>query len=253
MATKDVTVDGNLTDMSTIAATDRLLVVDDGTTALQDLKISVLSAYLAALSQTLTSKTLTSPTINTATIATPTVTALTLDGKRFSIGDAAHAAPSAGDLWYETDSGILWTYDGTRWVSANLYTAHAGMNQGASAADIIFHANNNPLSGYDIWIMTHYVQAYVITTNSGSHYWKFELRKATTSTVPARGAGTLLGSGVNSSAVAANTWFELSEAIDAAIDHTGSGLEVLFIDIYKSGSPGNAWFTQGFTYRLIHP
>jgi len=63
MAYKDVTGDANLTDMATVAATDRLLIVDDGTTALQDLEISVLSAYLAALTETLTNKTLTTPTI----------------------------------------------------------------------------------------------------------------------------------------------------------------------------------------------
>jgi hypothetical protein len=202
-----------------------------------------LADYLDSLTQTLTNKTLTSPII----------TGLKFDGVNFTANAAAPGSPTADDLWYETDTNILWYYDGTRWVSATLYSAYTGMNQAATTANILFQANNNPVFGYDLWIVNHYVQAHVITTNSGSHYWKFELRKVTTSTVPANGAGTLLGSGVNSSAVAANTWFELSEAIGAAIDHTGSGLEVLFLDIYKSGSPGNAWFAQGYTYRLIHP
>jgi hypothetical protein len=165
----------------------------------------------------------------------------------------APSAPISGDLWWETDTNLEWYYDGTRWLSSTLYSAYTGMNQSATAANILFQANNNPVYGYDIWIVNHYVQAHVITTNSATNYWKFELRKVTTSTVPANGAGTLLGSGVNSSAVAANTWFELSEAIGAAVDHTGSGLEVLFLDIYKNNAPGNAWVTQGYTYRLIHP
>jgi hypothetical protein len=47
MANLDVTVDGNLTNMTSIAATDRLLLVDAGTSALQDLEVSVLSTYIA--------------------------------------------------------------------------------------------------------------------------------------------------------------------------------------------------------------
>ena len=77
MATKDVTVDGNLTDMSTIAATDRLLIIDDGTTALQDVDISVLNTYLAAqhatLTQTLTNKRITSRVGSVASAAAPTI------------------------------------------------------------------------------------------------------------------------------------------------------------------------------------
>lgn len=73
MANLDVTVDGNLTNNTTLASTDRLLVVDDGTTALQDTTISVLSAYWAALTQTLTNKRIT-PRITTITSnATPTI------------------------------------------------------------------------------------------------------------------------------------------------------------------------------------
>lgn len=44
----DVTADGSYTNMTSIAATDRMLIVDDGTTTLQDVAISVLTAYIAA-------------------------------------------------------------------------------------------------------------------------------------------------------------------------------------------------------------
>jgi hypothetical protein len=257
MATKDVTVDGNLTDMSTIAATDRLLVIDDGTTALQDLEISVLSAYLAALSQTLTSKTLTSPTINTATIATPTVTALTLDGKRFSIGDAAHAAPSAGDLWWETDTGLLWTYgtyaSASRWVSATLYQKDSGQLIAAQSANTVYAAGLQVTAGYDVYIDDFWVKAHVITTNTGSAYWNWDLRKIGTSVVPASAAGTLLGSGLDSSAKSPDVWFELTESIDAVIDGTGASMEYLIMDMTKTSTPGNVWTSHGISYRLVHP
>jgi hypothetical protein len=46
MTTLDVTADANLTNNTTLAATDRLLLVDDGTTALQDVTVSVLTTYI---------------------------------------------------------------------------------------------------------------------------------------------------------------------------------------------------------------
>ena len=39
MTTKDITVDGNLTNNTTPATTDRLLLVDAGTNALQDITL----------------------------------------------------------------------------------------------------------------------------------------------------------------------------------------------------------------------
>jgi len=206
------------------------------------------------------------PSVGTERLYCVTDLAGSPTSKYLKIGDVIYSgatAPSSPEdnfLWHETDTGIVWRYgtyaSASRWVSVDLYPTYAGPGQAAVSANILFQAQINPMFGYDLYIDSHYVHAHVITTNSAASYWKFELRKATTSTVPANGAGTLLGAGVNSSAQSANTWFELSESIDAVIDHTGAGLEIMFLDVYKAGAtgtPGNAWFAQGYTYRLIHP
>lgn len=57
MATKDITVDGNLTNNTTLASTDRFLVVDDGTDSLQDTTVGVLTTYTHTAVNSLTEDT----------------------------------------------------------------------------------------------------------------------------------------------------------------------------------------------------
>lgn len=171
-------------------------------------------------------------------------------------GTTAPTTPQDDYLWHDTSSGIIWrygTYAGsTRWVSATLYSVFTGMNQAATSANILFQAGVSPVHNYNIWVDNHIVHGHIVTTNSGSHYWNWRLRKVSSSTVPANGAGTLLGSGLSSVAESANVWFELTESIDAVIDRVAASVEMPFLDVYKTGSPGNAWFTQGFSYRLVY-
>lgn len=204
-------------------------------------------------SQVLTNKTLTSPTINT-----PTITAMTLDGQRFSIGTDPHGSPTAGDLFYETDTAILWTYGtyaaASRWVSIQKYSAGSPLAEGSRASGAFIHtgASVGIHVGYDIYLDTLYFKHYVITTNNGSNYWSVTLRKVTTTTAPAAGAGTSLGS-CNTSASSAGTWTEVTASINAVIDYTGSGMEFPFYDVGITGTPGNLWYGLGVSYRLVRP
>lgn len=171
------------------------------------------------------------------------------------------ATPTSGQIWWETDTGILWTYgtyaSASRWVSAHLYNGVVSGLAGAarSAAGLNTNITGQFGQGYDIYADTLYVRAHVITTNSAASYWKWDLRKVTTSTVPATTAGTSLGT-VNSSANSPDVWFELSASVNAVIDMTGASMDFTFIDITKAGAtgtPGNVWEALGLSYRLIHP
>jgi hypothetical protein len=244
MATLDITADGNLTNNSSLATTDRLLLIDDGTTSLQDTTISVVSSYLAALTQTLTNKTLTAPV----------VTALTLDGSKFSIGTSPHAAPAAGDLFFETDTSILWTYGtfaaASRWVSAELKSNRTNNNTAVrTGASIVL---SDVSAGYDTYIDTLIVKADVLTTNDGSNYWTYNLRKVSGTTVPASAAGSSLAT-LNTTTLTAGTWGEVTASVNAVVDTSGAGLEIIFLDILKTGAPGNVWDAPAFSYRLVRP
>src|SRR6187551_967429 len=64
------------------------------------------------------------------------------------IADAAPAAPNAGDLWWESDTGILWLWyvdvDGGQWVQA------AGSAGGGSSVTVSDTAPASPANG-DLW------------------------------------------------------------------------------------------------------
>jgi hypothetical protein len=180
---------------------------------------------------------------------------------KFYAQDAAPSSPNADDLWWETDTGIMWTYGtyagSARWVSSQLYMTNLLNSGGAalSAGQIVMAPSQMFGYGYDIYLDTFYNRAHVLTTNDANNYWKFDIRKVSGSTPPSSGAGSLVAT-MNTSAKSPGAWFDISVSVDAVIDGTGSGIEFPFIETSKAGSgsaPGNIWEAMGLTFRLIHP
>lgn len=177
-------------------------------------------------------------------------------GKQLYFGDAAPSSPAADDLWYETDTNMIWTYGtyagSSRWVSVEKYTVGLGGTAARSSALAHVGLANAQHNGFDLYLDTWFAKVHVITTNNISNYWNYTLRKITGGSVPAAGAGTLLAT-VNTSSISANAWTDLSTPINAVIDSTGGSLEMVLVDIVLTGAPGNVWDNFGFSYRLVHP
>lgn len=183
--------------------------------------------------------------------------AIWLEVGAIHIGTSTPASPATNRLWFDTSNGIIWIYgtyaSASRWVSATLYPGVLlATTAAARSADSVALASVYGTNLYNIWIDDLILKSHVITTNNGSNYWSYALRKITTSTVPAAGAGTLLGT-VTTAAISANSWTEVSTSIDAVIDATGAGLEMIMLDITSPGTPGNTWDNVGISYRLVHP
>lgn len=71
------------------------------------------------------------------------------------------------------------------------------------------------------------ISAYVATTNNGSNYWTFSLKKADGTTITT----------LNTSAISANTWSLISgTGLSASV--TSSTIAVM-VAVSKTGSPGN--------------
>jgi hypothetical protein len=93
MTTLDITADANLTNNTTLAATDRLLLVDDGTTALQDTTVAILTTYI-----------LTTPTITNFSSATHNHSS-TATGGTLARGLILHSATLGGTSgWSPADA-----------------------------------------------------------------------------------------------------------------------------------------------------
>lgn len=183
-------------------------------------------------------------------------TELRINAKGVYHSDTAPASPVADQLWHETDTNLLWVYGtfaaASRWVSVDLKDAAFSAGGTIRSANLTALFGQGNVNGYDIYIDTLYVKANVITTNNGTNYWTWDLRKISGSTVPAAGAGSSLGS-VNSSAKSAAAWFDLSTSVNAVVDMVSTSIEALQVDITKTLAPGNVWDVVGFTYRLVHP
>lgn len=183
-------------------------------------------------------------------------TELRINAKGVYHSDTAPASPVADQLWHETDTNILWVYGtfaaASRWVSVDLKDAAFSSGGSAYSANLTAIFGQGNVNGYDIYIDTLYVKAHVLTTNDGSNYWTWNLRKVSGSTAPAAGAGSSLAT-VNSSAKSAAAWFDLSASVNAVVDMVSTSIESLQADITKTSAPGNVWSVVGFTYRLVHP
>lgn len=171
----------------------------------------------------------------------------------FYMQDAAPSSPVADDLWYETDTNLLWVYGtfaaASRWVSVNLYSMGSGQVPTSASAIIVPHVSTY---AYNIYLDTFYLKYHVLTTNDGSNYWTVTLRKVTTTTAPASGAGSSIAA-LTTQSLTAGEWAEISTSINAVLDGTGSGLEFPFLDVVKTSAPGNMHYVAAATYRLIHP
>lgn len=160
-------------------------------------------------------------------------------------GASFPGSPSTNDLYYRTDRGIIYYYDGTRWLSIGLYT----MNFSNRGADEPYTANSGaavwvstPAADYDLWLVTFYCSVNPQATNDGTHYWTIGLTKEGPT-------GNASVTTVNTSASTQGVWAQLKSNIGALLGATG--YDHLYCPITKTSTPGNLYFVPSVTYRLV--
>lgn len=88
-------------------------------------------------------------------------------------GTSFPGSPTSGDRFWRSDRQEGYYYDGTRWLTTQLYTA-TNLVQ-AVTADTISYLVTPELAGSDIWL----VDIKTITYRSAAGEWDFVLRKNT--------------------------------------------------------------------------
>lgn len=160
-------------------------------------------------------------------------------------GTAFPGSPSSGDLFWRTDRGLMYFYDGTRWLTSNLYRESFSVANGVNA----FSASGNAgrmtpwHTTYDLWLDTFYVSYYVATTLSGTAYWTVECVKVNAANVATNIATT------SSQSESANTWITKAVAIGALLD--SATYKAFRFDVTKVSTPGNITITAALAYRLV--
>lgn len=163
-------------------------------------------------------------------------------------GTSFPGSPSAGDRYFRTDLGMEFYYDGTRWLSMQIFRIELKQEDTVTwpltATTSVVHRAVAPFGAdFDLWLMDWHWMSVVLTTNTGSAYWTVTLRKFPVPT----GASSVLVTAATS-ADAADNAYQKKSAINALLGSYGG----FFTDSTKTSTPGNHRFVGGhITCRVV--
>jgi hypothetical protein len=168
--------------------------------------------------------------------------ATNLDGlSDYAVATSFPGSPSTNDQCFRTDRDLLYFYNGTRWLTVQLYKESLGSQDQLNpfATNATMARMSTWFNDYDLWIETFYCFTYVVTTNSGVSYWTVDLKRGLAANVIAT---------FNTSADAANLHKGHKAAAGALLTTTEVEMEVV---ITKTGTPGSIYVAGAVTYRLV--
>jgi hypothetical protein len=164
----------------------------------------------------------------------------TAGGGGVDSGTSFPGSPANNDIFYRTDRDILYFYDGTRWLTVNLFTDQVGFWSNVSAGTTA----QSPVwtDAYDQYLVDFRAVMYTSSGSSGSAYWRIDLYTPD---------GTTLGSTVASvnNASATNASYDRKTASIGAL--LGTGKDGFVADLVKVTTPGTFYGGCMVTYRLV--
>lgn len=161
--------------------------------------------------------------------------------------------PSAatGDRYWRTDTGLEYYYDGTRWVTTQLFamvptatTVLAALTTSSNVGRIGTAFG----TGTDLWVVSSVTQFFVAsggTALSASHKWVGTVAKLDTTNT---GAGTYDTISVDSGASAA--WRTNTTAVGALLG-TAATYPAINFSWAKTGTPGSLTVVHTLTCRIV--
>jgi len=176
---------------------------------------------------------------------------LALLGRNFTAQDAEPSSPAADDLWYETDTNIMWFWDDTYggWLSQNIFEAtHYASNSAATGVQMYAAIDFHGALQYDLFLLDFGGTVLVLTTNDASNYWTISFN-----TLPATGGAGTIKASINTSGISAGSWLAVKSTVNAELDVNATNTIVGSIHQNKTLAPGNIYYGVKLTYRLIHP
>lgn len=200
---------------------------------------------------------LTAQTVTAGTGTFQTSYSLTLGGGNLAVdgfwrggSSAFPGSPSTHDRYYRTDLEQWFYYDGTRWLTVQLFTLLLAQAPGAAALAASLAATLStpmPVSpGSDIWLDKLYTQFFVNagTALSGSHSWVGAFNKRPTGNTDTLVATVTINSGSSS------VWRTDTTTI-GALQNNGTTHYVSSQAWTKTGTPGNLSYYSYLTYRIV--
>lgn len=148
--------------------------------------------------------------------------------------------------YFRTDQGIEYYFDGTRWLSLQLFEWHHSQ-QGLSATNTNL-ARYATWGGQDMWLYKAYLSCAVLsggTNLSASHKWSVQWSKTNQTSTTSDIAQVT----VDSQPGSYNDWFTLTPVSVGAL--VGTTMDMIQLSATKTGTPGNINIMARLTYRLV--
>jgi hypothetical protein len=165
--------------------------------------------------------------------------------KRLSIQDAAPSSPVTGDLWWETDSNMMWSWNGTYWLSTHLNHWNIG-TFGPLTGDSYYTStfvNDCAYSQYDFWLEGLNGVFYLDTTNTSVNYWYAYIQKF---------GDVNVGNAVSSQGIPYTTYtFCRSPSQNVYVDSSATP-NGIYAHLYKQGTPTTAYVILSAAWRYVH-
>lgn len=174
------------------------------------------------------------------TLVVPATLAAGLDGT--ASGTSFPGSPSSGAQYYRTDRNIRYFYDGTRWLSEQLFTLTMAMQDQIAPinANTSYFTPNPHWGLFDIYVMEGIITS-LNTATTASNYFTHQFHALD-------GVGsTNLGSTISGQGDTQNSWIAHSVTINAVVASTVDTLRVLNTE---SGS-ASCYFGAVLRYRLV--
>jgi hypothetical protein len=165
-------------------------------------------------------------------------------GGGYSQGTTFPGSPSTNDKFYRTDLNLLCYYDGTRWLTVQVFETAAipGTSLMPYSATRLANLRFALRQDFGIYMTRFNCQTFVSGTSNGSNYWTVAFEWAN-----AANSATSIVSFITASDTASN-WTNHDQVIGSVLNSSARNMQV---SVTKTGSPGDLYDPCSFCYRLI--
>lgn len=157
-------------------------------------------------------------------------------------GSSFPGSPATGHRFYRTDRNIEYFYDGTRWLSTQLFTA--GHWTSALAATATFYVAIPFTDVYDIYLEYVQTQSQLTNATTASNYFSMQWASVTATVVV-----TNIGSAQSTQSDTQNNIVVRNQVIGAVVDMTASAKGIACVATETGTATMNAAFS--LAYRLV--
>lgn len=171
------------------------------------------------------------------------------DGRRIFAQGTVPAANMKGDRWIESGSDVEWFWNGSYWLSTQLFQYIVSWDD-VSIGDIAiprdYPAEISASVQYDLFLLDFSGLIFFTDADTNSNYWDLQLRRE-----DASGSASVIATLSGQGAASGNNVLKKT-ALDTHLDLSSIDVKKLVFVSIKTGSPSNLFAGAVVTYRWAH-